>query len=186
MAHAEHQVKIADNKITLYQRDDVRDGVWQCRMSIKGHKGYVRRSTNQTDLERAKEAALQILGEMNQRQSQNLPIRRKTFAEIDTSFLKDVETKWKEGRNSEGRYDIMRGTINRYLIPYFRKRDMTLVQKRDLMEYRAWRQAYWVTGAGFKETGKTKKPPAPATLKQEWTALRGVFLHGIDNDEPRI
>lgn len=180
MAHAEHQVKIADNKITLYQRDDVRDGVWQCRMSIKGHKGYVRRSTNQTDLERAKEAALQILGEMNQRQSQNLPIRRKTFAEIATSFLKDVETKWKEGRNSQGRYDIMRGTIQRYLIPYFGKRDMTLVQKRDLMEYRAWRQAYWVTGAGFKETGKTKKPPAPATLKQEWTALRGVFLHGID------
>ena len=70
-APAEQQVKIADNIITLYQRDDVRDGVWQCRMSIKGHKGYVRRSTNQTDLERAKETALQILGEMNQRQSQN-------------------------------------------------------------------------------------------------------------------
>ena len=29
MAHAEHQAKIADNKMTLYQRDDVRDGVWQ-------------------------------------------------------------------------------------------------------------------------------------------------------------
>lgn len=56
------------------------------------------------------------------------------------------------------------------------KRAMTLVQKRDLMEHRAWRQAYWVPGAGFKETGKIKKPPAPAILKQKWTALRGVFL----------
>lgn len=80
MAHAEQQVKIADNKITLHQRDDVR------------------------------EEALQMPGEMNQRQhqsqSQNLPIRRKTFAEIATSFLKDVETKWKEGRNSQGRYEL--------------------------------------------------------------------------------
>jgi hypothetical protein len=37
MAHAEHQVKIADSKVTPYQLDDVRDGVWQCRMSIEGH-----------------------------------------------------------------------------------------------------------------------------------------------------
>ncbi len=45
MAHADNQVKIADGRITLYQRDDVKDGQWQCRMSVKGHKGYlVRRS----------------------------------------------------------------------------------------------------------------------------------------------
>jgi len=41
MAHAANQVQIADKRITLYQRDDVKDGVWQCRVSVKGHKGYV-------------------------------------------------------------------------------------------------------------------------------------------------
>jgi integrase len=180
MAHAANQVKIADNKITLYQRDDVKDAQWHCRMMVAGYKGYVRRSTGTADLDRAKERSLQILGELNQRQSQNLPIRRKTFAEVAASFLRDCETRWKEGRNSQGRYEIMKGTITRYLMPYFGKRDITLVQKKDLMDYRAWRQSYWVTGPGFHETGKVKAPPAPATLKQEWTAMRGVFVHGVD------
>lgn len=93
MAHAENQVQIANGRITLYLRDDVKDGVWQCRMSVKGHKGYVRRSTGETDLEKAKERSLQILGELNQRQTQNLPIKKKSFAEVAASFLRDAETR---------------------------------------------------------------------------------------------
>ncbi|GLI94386.1 tyrosine-type recombinase/integrase [Methylocystis echinoides] len=180
MAHAENQQVIANGQITLYLRDDVKTPQWQCRIKIKGHSGYVRRSTGETDLDRAKEVALQILGELNQRVTQNLPLKRKTFAEIAAAFLKDAETRWKEGRNSEGRYRILKGTIQRYLIPYFGNCDITLIQKKDLMAYRTWRQAYWVTGPGFQETGKAKKPPTQATLKQEWTALRGVLLHGVD------
>jgi CO dehydrogenase/acetyl-CoA synthase alpha subunit len=34
MPHALQQYVIADGKITLYQRDDVKDGIWQCRMTI--------------------------------------------------------------------------------------------------------------------------------------------------------
>ena len=180
MAHAQNQQIIANGKITLYQRDDVRDGRWHCRIKMKGHSGYVRRSTGEIEFEPAKEAALLILGELNQRVAQSLPLRKKTFAEVAASYLKDAETRWKEGRNSEGRFLILKGTIQRYLIPYFGIRDITLIQKKDLMAYRAWRQTYWTTGPGFKETGRKKKPPTQATLKQEWTALRGVFLHGID------
>ena len=72
--------------------------------------------------------------------------------------------------------------------------------KKDLMEYRAWRQAYWITGPGSqkpprkarykvrpsvqrKRDAKPKaprKPPTQATLKQEWTVLRGVLIHGME------
>ena len=180
MAHAQNQVKIASGRITLFQRDDVKDAIWHCRFTAKGGRGYVHRSTGLTDLEGAKERSLQILGEFNQREAQGLPLRKKSFAEVAASFLKDCETKWKEGQNSAGRYAIMKGTIQRYLVPYFGNRDITLIQKKDLIAYRAWRQAYWVTGPGFQQTGKKKDPPASATLKQEWTALRGVFLHGQD------
>jgi integrase len=183
MSHAQNQVKIADGRITLYQRDDVSLGVWQCRITMKGQTGYVRRSTGETDLDRAKDVALQVLGELNQRRVQNLPIRRKTFKEVAAAFLKDAETKMQEGRNSEGRHSIIKGTLTRYLIPYFGNRDITLIQKKDLIDYRAWRQAYWIKGPGKEERGdqaKPKKPPSPATLKQEWTVLRGVFMHGVD------
>ena len=88
MAHAQNQQTIADGQITLYQRDDVKDARWQCRIRIKGHSGYVRRSTGQIDFDRAREASLQILGELNQRAAQSLPLRKKTFAEIAASFLR--------------------------------------------------------------------------------------------------
>ena len=180
MAHAQNMITIANGDITLYTRDDVKDGVWQCRMSLKGHRGYIRRSTQETDIERAKEVSLQILGELRQRQQQNLPLSRKTFAEVAKSFLRDAETRLKEGRNSAGRYAIIKGTLNRYHIPYFGKRDITLVSKRDLMAYRAWRQAYWVTGEGTDLDTTIKNAPAQQPLKQEWSVLRGVFTHGID------
>ena len=180
MPHALHQYVLADGKITLYQRDDVKGSVWQCRILIKGNRGYVRRSTGETELERAKEVALQILGELKQRKAQNLPMTRKTFAEVAAGYLKDAETRWKEGRNSAGRYGIIKGTVQRYLVPYFGNRDITLIVKKDLMDYRGWRQNYWITGPGAGQTKKQKKPPTQATLKQEWTVLRGVFLDGMD------
>jgi hypothetical protein len=102
MPHALHQYVIADGKITLYQRDDVKDGIWQCRMTIKGNRGYVRRSTGETNLEKAKEVSLQILGELKQRKAQNLPMTRKTFAEVAAGYLRDAQTRLQEGRNSAG------------------------------------------------------------------------------------
>ena len=180
MPHALHQYVIADGKITLYQRDDVKDGIWQCRMNIKGNRGYVRRSTGETSLEKAKEVSLQIMGELKQRKAQNLPMTRKTFVEVAAGYLRDAQTRMQEGRNSAGRYAIIKGTVNRYLVPYFANRDIALIVKKDLMEYRAWRQSYWITGPGRAEIKRDKKPPTQATLKQEWTVLRGVFLYGMD------
>ena len=43
-----------------------------CRMSLKWHRGYIRRSTQETNIERAKEVSLQILGELRQRPNQML------------------------------------------------------------------------------------------------------------------
>jgi hypothetical protein len=40
MAHAKDQVSVADGQITLYRRDDVKDPTWQCRIRVKGHRGY--------------------------------------------------------------------------------------------------------------------------------------------------
>jgi hypothetical protein len=34
MPHALHQYVIADGKITLYQRDDDKDGIWHRRIAI--------------------------------------------------------------------------------------------------------------------------------------------------------
>src|SRR5271155_5210629 len=143
MTYASKQEAVADGRITLYQRADVRDGVWQCRIPMKGVRGYIKRSTKETDFERAKTAAIKLLGQLEQREAQNQPLRPQTFKAVAASFLREAETRWKEGRSSQGRYELIKGTLKRYFLPYFGKRDITLIKKKDMMDYRAWRQNYW-------------------------------------------
>lgn len=56
--------------------------------------------------------------------------------EVATSFLRDAETRHREGRTSEGRFLVVQGTLKRYLIPYFGRKEITLIQKKELMDYR--------------------------------------------------
>ena len=180
MVHAKNQTTIADGQITLYQRDDVKDQVWHIRIKQKGKKGYVRRSTGETDYARAESKALQILGELKQRQAQNLPLTSKKFREIASSYLRHAETEMNEGKRSAGRHELIKGTLKLYLLPYFGNKDIALIQKKDLIAYRKWRQDFWITGPGKSKKSAKKVRPKPATLKNEWVVLRGVFTHAID------
>jgi hypothetical protein len=143
-------------------------------------RGYIQRTTGETDIPRATLAAIKLLGELEHRSDDDQPRAAKTFKNVAAAYLRDAQTRWKEGRNSGGRYNIIKGTLNRYLMPYFGKRDITKIKKKDLMDYRAWRQEYWITGPGKDLTIYHKVKPSSATLKQEWTILRGVFSYGIE------
>jgi integrase len=180
MVYAKNQRAIADGQITLYQRDDVKDQVWHLRIKQKGKRGYVRRTTGETDYARAESKALQILGELKQRQAQNLPLTSKKFNEIAASYLRHAETEKKEGKRSAGRHELIKGTLKNYMLPYFGKRDIALIQKKDLIDYRKWRQDYWFSGPGKELKAKRRVRPKPATLKNEWVVLRGVFSHAVD------
>jgi integrase len=180
MVYAKNQKTIADGQITLYQREDVKDQVWQIRIKLKGRAGYVRRSTGETDYARAESAALQILGELKQREAQQLPLTSKKFHEIAGSYLRHAETEMKEGKRSAGRHELIKGTLKLYLLPYFGNRDIALIQKKDLISYRKWRQDFWITGPGKGKKSAKKVKPKPATLKNEWVVLRGVFNHAVD------
>jgi len=179
MPYANNKMTLADGRITLYQRDDVKNPVWQCRITMKTVRGYIKRSTGETDITRATMAAIKLLGELEHRSANDQPLSAKKFKDVAAAYLRDAQTRWKEGRNSEGRYNIIKGTLNRYLVPYFGKRDITKIKKKDLMDYRAWRQDYWITGPGKDLTIYHKVKPSSATLKQEWTILRGVFSYGV-------
>ena len=180
MPYANNKLVLADGRITLYQRDDVALGVWQCRIPMKGVRGYIKRSTGETDIAKATVNALKLLGELEHRSSSNQPLRGQSFKNVAASYLREAKTRWDEHKSSEGRYNLIRGTLNRYLIPYFGKSDISKISKKDLSAYRSWRQDYWITGPGKDLTIAHKVRPSSGTLKQEWTILRGVFTHGID------
>lgn len=180
MVHAKNQTKILGGQITLYQRDDLKDATWHMRVRIEGHKGYVRRATRETSLAKATDKALLIYGELNERKAQSIPLQKKNFAEIADSFAREAKSRMEEGRSSAGRYEIVVGTLNRYLLPYFGKMDINYIQPKDMLAYRQWRLNYYITGPGKKKKTVLKVKPSQATLRMEWTILRGVFKHGVE------
>jgi hypothetical protein len=175
------EITLYDGKLVLFQREDVQSAVWHARMSFpKHHKGYVHRSTNKTDLEDAKLKAVVLYAEFEQRLVQNLPIRRVTFKEVGSLFLQDAHRRHTEGIRSIGRTQVIEGTLRRYLVPYFGDKDIAAINKRDVMNYRQWRKDFYITGEGSRGHSTVKKLPSSATVKQEWSVLRGVFLHALD------
>ena len=173
------KVVIADGCIRLYRRDDTREPTWHAHLRLPGTEKGINRSTNERDLERAKHAALKMLGELSQRRAQNLPMRSMTFGEVAAVYLREADRLYHEGRKSLGRYEIIRGTLRRYLLPYFSAKDIMSIHRKDLMEYRAWRQNYWTSGPGSDHANRRNRQPTQGTLKQEWTVLRGVFDQAI-------
>jgi len=185
MVYANNRQTIADGRITLYQRDDVKDAIWQCRITVKGVRGYVKRTTGEKDFHKAAIVAIKLLGEIDHRIISDQPLSPSTFKAVAGQFIKAAKTRMDEGRSSEGRYLLIKGTLQRYFLPYFGKRDITMIKKKDLVEYRAWRQAYWISGPGLADKKIFHKvTPSSATLKQEWTVLRGVFSFGVEMGLP--
>lgn len=181
MAYANNKQIIAGGRITLYQREDVMDTIWQCRIRAKGVRDYVKRTTGKKDFREACVVAIKLLGEIEHRIKSDQPLRPSTFKAVAGLYLKNAKTRMEEGRSSAGRYNLIKGTLQRYLLPYFSKRDITMIKKKDLNDYRAWRQAYWTTGPGVADQKIYHKvTPSSGTLKQEWTVLRGVFMFGIE------
>ena len=121
-----------------------------------------------------------LYAEFEQRLVQNLPIRRVTFKEVGSLFLQDAHRRHTEGIRSIGRTQVIEGTLRRYLVRYFGDKDIAAINKRDVMNYRQWRKDFYITGEGSRGHSTVKKLPSSATVKQEWSVLRGVFLHALD------
>ena len=63
-----------------------------------------------------------------------------------------------EGKRSAGRHELIKGNLKLYLLPYFGNKDIALIQRKDLITYRKWRQDFWITGpAKANATGKKVK-----------------------------
>ena len=151
----------------------------ECPFPKNIRAGFAARQTK-TNLEEAKLSAVMLYAEFTQRLEQNLPVKRVTFWEIASLFIQDAHRRHTEGIRSIGRTEVIAGTLRRYLVPYFGDKDIAAINKRDVMNYRQWRKDFYITGEGSRGHSTVKKLPSSATIKQEWSVLRGVFLHALD------
>jgi len=121
--------QLEDGRITLYLREETKDPIWQARFKVADHRGYIRKSTGETDYDKAKARSYEMLITYEQRALHNLPVKRKSFKDIAILYYQKMELEHKEGRRSEGNLRVKRNTIFRYLIPYFGKRDINILKK---------------------------------------------------------
>ena len=74
---ARHQLgtlALDDIPVTLYQRDDVKSTTWQMRIKLPGENKYIRKSTGETNMDRAEAVARKRYIEATVLQEHGIPI----------------------------------------------------------------------------------------------------------------
>ncbi len=179
-----HQVDLIyideDERIALYQRSDVKRGVWQARFRLPDQTKYKRVSTKLKDLEKAKAWALTEYIRLGVRvNEQGEALVSYGFKELATRWLEDRKIEYETKQCSKGTYDRDAGTLKRYLVPFFKSNKVNNINQQKLDEYIAWRIDYWVNGPGKDKPHRSQRIPSPNTLRQESIPLKLILKKAV-------
>ena len=113
---SEHTVHILEGKATLYKRQH--SPLWYVRFKMQGR--WVKASTKAEDLKEAKSNAVEHVTNAWFREKNDLPIISKRFGQVASLAIKRMEDLKKIGEYKKT-YKTYEQSINRYLIPFFKK-----------------------------------------------------------------
>jgi integrase len=205
MSNEYDQITLKNGRLLIYRRRDCGDH-FHCRMRFRGRKGYVRKSLDTTDRDESIREGEKLFDDLNYKISKGLSVVGKKFNNVCDDYLKQIETQIEiESKKSKGKQVQLKKSnsldkklkdqsliCERYLKPYFGKKDLNKILNSDVTEYREWRNSYWITGKGsklkyieYERGGKTirveprRKVPTSSTLNTEETVLRKIFQHGF-------
>ncbi len=181
MEVGQREYKLRGGRIMLFTRATDRYGFWQCRLRLGTERTLVRRSTKTTDLAEAKRTAEELYDELSYKKRHNKLLKDRTFRQLADDYIRKAERDTLEGRLSEGRLELVAGTLRRYLLPYFGKRLINDITTADFNDYDDWRLDYWTRGYGAaRKTANAKATPSAKTLMIEQGILRQVLKYGIE------
>lgn len=177
-------------RYTVFKRYD--NGTYAMRFSLQGHK-QIRIGLRTRDLAEAHRLAERKYMEAEIRAQEGLLLGVASFDKIAQEYLDDLEKDAVKDPSKLKGYRYAKGVVERYLIPYFGRRNITAIRYKDLVEYIDWRRVYWTKGDGKNqqwlsferghENLKRKAPntePATSTLRRESSIVRGVFNVGVE------
>lgn len=173
MSFYSDETDILGGRGKLYRRNGVKKPIWQCRLNIRGKKGYVVRSCGTTDYEDALVYARNLYEDLSFRVRQKLPLQRRSFALFwCNEWLPHVKNKL-----SIHRYKLHKGTGERYFIPHFGDSFIEDVDERKIAAYWLFRRTYYTEGPGSKRKlpANAAVRPSKKTLDMEKSLLTQVF-----------
>lgn len=165
-----------DRRVAIYRRSDSKAGYWQARFRIEGQRKYKRVSTGKMKRDEAERWALREYTRWDVKVRENgEALIGFTFNELATKWIKERETQHARSEISDGTLERDKGTVRRYLKPYFGKKKVGQIKQADLDDYREWRDVYWTEGAGKGARHKHSKTPTTNTIRQENSCLRMIL-----------
>ncbi len=128
---------LLDGKITLYIRE--KSEYWQVRFLLP-NKEFMRLSTGEYDLERAKTQAVILYETFKTKIKMGTPLRVKTFGDVARLVLKDIRTSKQQNKFKKTYRDYV-FVIQKYLLPFFGRKNIAELTAEDITEFEAWRES---------------------------------------------
>ena len=155
---SDSSVHILEGKAILYKREGT--PAWQVRYRIDGKK--LRNTTHETDLDKAKARAVDIVMNAMFREKNQLPVVNKRFKAVAELAIKRMEEANEAGHGKASFRSYILALKN-YHIPYLGKYLITNLDYATLERFSKWRETLM------------KKRPSASTLNTHNSAINRVF-----------
>jgi integrase len=126
---------LLDGKITLYIRE--KSAYWQARFTMPNGE-YIRLSTGHYDLEQAKIQSVILFETLKVKVRLGTPLRIKTFGDVARLVLKEIRASKQQNKHKKIYRDYV-FVIQKYLLPFFGKKEIIALTADDIHEFEAWR-----------------------------------------------
>ena len=127
---------LLDGKITLYIRP--KSVYWQVRF-LMPNKEYLRLSTGEYDLEKAKTQAVILYETIKTKIKMGTPLRIRTFGDVARLVLRDIRASKQQNKYKKTYRDYV-FVIQKYLLPFFGKKMIAELTADDIREFESWRE----------------------------------------------
>jgi len=134
-----------DLPYTVFQRYD--NGTYAMRFTLEGH-GQIRIGLRTRDHAEAHRIAERKYMEAEIRAEQGLMLGVASFDKLAQEYLTKLVSEAADDQQKLKGYRYAKGVVDRYLVPYFGRKNISAIQYKDLVDYTAWRKTYWTTGPG--------------------------------------
>ena len=157
-------VTILDGKVVLTMRP--RSSVWQARFRIADK--WLRVSTKQADLEKAKVSADAMYLRARFRNEEGLPVISKRFSQVAALAKQKMQAQLDAGEGKSVFKDYIIA-INNYLVPFFGAHNVTNIDYVLMKEFAAWRKT------------KMGHEPKASSISTHNSALNRIFDEAMEH-----
>lgn len=155
---SDKSVQILDGAVVLTLRP--RSSAWQARYRIGHH--WLRTTTKQSELEKAKAVASDIYLRARFRHEEGLPLVSKRFTQVAALAQHKMEEQLEAGEGKTVFKDYIIA-INNYLVPFFGNYNITSIDYALVKEFTAWRKT------------KMGHEPKSSSISTHNSALNRIF-----------